>query len=325
MTLFSNDVDASSIEIQDSFQDEYDGERSLDIHEALVVEYRDMAKWYDRFWGDYLDKTLELPIKLCHEAKQYNIDARMLDIDELRKMEPNHEINALGAAYYPIDCHLNPIKTMQSIQKHCRDVGVKILYQTEVTGFVVKDGVVSKVKTNQGDIECDHLVVASGSWLPLTAKQLGLSLLLQPGKGYSVTYKNVENNINYPAILVDERVAMTPLGNDLRVGGTMELSGYNHHVNMNRVKPIVAAANNHYKDLQLQVPDIQNVWAGLRPCTPDGLPYIGSSPKHGNVTVAGGHAMIGISLAAGTGKIVADIVEKRKTAIDISAFGVDRF
>ena len=70
MTLFSSDVDASSIEIQDSFQDEYDGERSLDIHEALVVEYRDMAKWYDRFWGDYLDKTLELPIKLCHEAKQ---------------------------------------------------------------------------------------------------------------------------------------------------------------------------------------------------------------------------------------------------------------
>ena len=70
MTLFSNDVDASSIEIQDSFQDEYHSERSLDIHEALVVEYRDMAKWYDRFWGDYLDKTLELPMKLCREAMQ---------------------------------------------------------------------------------------------------------------------------------------------------------------------------------------------------------------------------------------------------------------
>lgn len=271
------------------------------------------------------ESTGEHERHLCHEAKQYNIEARMLDKDELRVMEPNHEINALGAAYYPIDCHLHPIKTMQELQNYCIDRGVNIMYQTEVVGFKQKEGKVKQVKTNKGDIDCDHLVVASGSWLPITAKQLGLSLLLQPGKGYSTTYRNVANNINYPAILVDDRVAMTPLGNDLRIGGTMELSGYNHHINMNRVKPIVAAVNNHYTDFQLPVPDIKDVWAGLRPCTPDGLPYVGRSPKHQNVIIAGGHAMVGISLAAGTGKIVSDIIENRKTAIDIQAFKVARF
>ena len=104
----------------------------------------------------------------------------------------------------------------------------------------------------------------------------------------------------------------------------MELCGINHEVNMNRVKPIVQAANSYYPDINLEMPTVEKVWSGLRPCSPDGLPYIGNSPHHENVTVAGGHAMIGISLAAGTGLLVKQLVQQEKTEIPLHAFRLER-
>ncbi|MBK7701201.1 MAG: FAD-dependent oxidoreductase [Saprospiraceae bacterium] len=73
---------------------------------------------------------------------------------------------------------------------------------------------------------------------------------------------------------------MTPLGKELRVGVTMELSGINQTINMHRVHPIIAAANKYYPDIKLTVPSEDKIWSGLRPCSPDGLPYIGPSPHH---------------------------------------------
>ena len=183
---------------------------------------------------------------------------------------------------------------------------------------------VKSVVTDKTIIATDHIVIAVGSWLPILTKKLGLSLLLQAGKGYSITYSQVKKNLKHPAILVDDRVALTPLGEDIRIGGTMELSGINHSINMNRVRPIVAAANFTYPGIDLQIPKKEDVWSGLRPCSPDGLPYIGESKFHSNVAVAGGHAMIGISLAAATGKLISQMISKEKTEINIDAFRLDR-
>ena len=104
----------------------------------------------------------------------------------------------------------------------------------------------------------------------------------------------------------------------------MELSGINDKINMNRVHPIIKAANHYYKNLHLDVPTENQVWTGLRPCSPDGLPYIGSSPHHDNVTVAGGHAMLGISLAAATGYLVKQIIQKEEMEIPMEKFRVER-
>jgi D-amino-acid dehydrogenase len=271
------------------------------------------------------ESTADHERHLAKEAKTYGIDTKMLTLSDVQAMEPDVQINALGGAYYPIDCHLNPTKTMEALQAYLVNNGVKIMYETEVKDFVENGNTVSSVVTSNGDIDCDQVVIAAGSWLPLVVKKLGINMLLQPGKGYSTTYQNIDKNLHHPAILVDDRVAMTPLGNELRIGGTMELSGYNHNINMNRVKPIVAAANFYCPSLHLEVPTEDRVWAGLRPCSPDGLPYIGSSMSHHNVTVAGGHAMIGISLAAATGQIVSNIIVKKKQDIEIEAFRLDRF
>jgi D-amino-acid dehydrogenase len=262
--------------------------------------------------------------ELAHEAKKYGMEAPVLSGEEVQAMEPEVEVDVLGGVYFPIDCHLHPVRMMETLHHKVMDMGVHILFGQEVVDFETKDKKVTAVITNKDKIKTDHLVVATGSWLEVVTHKLGINLLLQPGKGYSVTYSDRENNLKYPAILVDARVAMTPMGSELRVGGTMELCGINHNINMTRVKPIIDAANNYYPDIHIEVPAAKKVWSGLRPCSPDGLPYIGNSPHHTNVTIAGGHAMVGISLAAGTGLLVKQLVQKEKTEIPVDAFRVER-
>jgi D-amino-acid dehydrogenase len=154
---------------------------------------------------------------------------------------------------------------------------------------------------------------------------LGISLLLQPGKGYSYTYNDVEQNLHYPAILVDGRCAVTPWGRSLRIGGTMELSGINQKVLIKRMQGIYDSATNFYPGLNINFPPADKIWSGLRPVTPDGLPYIGRTQLYNNVIIAGGHAMLGISQGTGTGLLVSQLVAHKKTEIDISAFDLRRF
>ena len=154
---------------------------------------------------------------------------------------------------------------------------------------------------------------------------MGIKLLLQAGKGYSYTYPFIEQNIRYPAILVDGRCAITPWRNELRIGGTMEISGINNKVLINRMKGIYDSAKDFYPGLKIEFPPANKIWNGLRPVTPDGLPYIGKVSKYDNVVFAGGHAMLGISQGTGTGKLVSEIIERKNTSIDIHAFNPDRF
>ena len=154
---------------------------------------------------------------------------------------------------------------------------------------------------------------------------MGVKLLLQPGKGYSYTYDHVDKNIRYPSILIGGRCAMTPWGHQLRIGGTMELSGINENILPKRMEGIYRSVKTFYPGLQIDPPPVDKIWHGLRPVTPDGLPYIGRPQNIENVVIAGGHAMVGVSLAPGTGKLVTEMIGGKKTAIDISAFSVERF
>jgi D-amino-acid dehydrogenase len=157
------------------------------------------------------------------------------------------------------------------------------------------------------------------------SKSLGIDMLLQAGKGYSMTFENISKNLRYPAILVDSRVAMTPMGGDLRMGGTMEISGLNSPQLLKRAQAIYKAALTYYPGLDVSFPDPKNIWSGLRPLSPDGLPYIGRHSAYNNLIIAGGHAMIGISLAAATGKIVEELVSKKATSVDIKEFNPERY
>ncbi|MBA2249176.1 MAG: FAD-dependent oxidoreductase [Chitinophagaceae bacterium] len=270
-------------------------------------------------------KTLEHEFQMADEAEKIGLNVERLQKEEVQLLEPDVEIDVAGAVLFKDDCHLQPGKFMGALKNYLVNKGVTFQLNTTATGFEKKHNKITAVITNTTKFECDELIIAAGSWLPLITKMIGVKLLLQPGKGYSSTYDHVEKNIRYPAIMVDGRCAITPWGHRLRIGGTMELSGINNTILPNRMKGIYDSVRDFYPGLKIEFPSTDKTWTGLRPVTPDGLPYISRTRKYENVIVAGGHAMLGVSLAPGTGKLVSEIIEREKTAIDINAFRADRF
>ena len=270
-------------------------------------------------------KTLEHEFHIADDAEKFGLKVERLNAAEVQQREPDVEMNIAGAVLFKDDCHFHPGKMMIALKRYLETKGVHFKLNNNVTGFEKTNSSISSVITDKEKIDCEMLVVATGSWLPLLARSLGIKLLLQPGKGYSYTYPHVEKNIHYPSILVDGRCAITPWGNQLRIGGTMELSGINNKVLVKRMEGIYHSAKEFYPGLKIDLPPAEKIWNGLRPVTPDGLPYIGKVRDFANVIIAGGHAMLGISQATGTGKLVSEMVAEEKTSIDINAFRTDRF
>jgi D-amino-acid dehydrogenase len=271
------------------------------------------------------EKTLEHEFHLADDAEQFGLKVERLRKAEVQALEPDVELNVAGAVLFKDDCHFHPGKMMTALKNYLTEKGVQFQLHTTVTGFEKSANRINAVITDKGKFNCDKLVLAAGSWLPVLSKMMGIHLLLQAGKGYSHTYQNVEKNIRYPAILVDGRCAITPWGHMLRIGGTMELSGINNKVLIKRMQGIYDSAKDFYPGLQIDFPPADKIWNGLRPVTPDGLPYIGKHSSLDNLVIAGGHAMLGISQGTGTGKLVTEIIQRNNTSIDISAFGVERF
>jgi D-amino-acid dehydrogenase len=263
-------------------------------------------------------------IELAEEAAKFGIETRVMNGREVQELEPDVEVNVRGGVLYPIDAHLHPGDFMQTVHGWLEKEGVECMLNTEVTGFEKVGSKVTKVVTNKGAVDVEELVLASGSWLPMVTEQLGIHMLLQAGKGYSMTFENKEKNLHYPAILVDHRVAMTPMGKDLRMGGTMEISGLNSPKLLKRARAIYDAAHLYYPGLEVEFPSEQKIWSGFRPLSPDGLPYIGRHSGYQNLIIAGGHAMLGISLAAATGKLVEELASGSCTSMDIQPFAVER-
>ncbi len=269
--------------------------------------------------------TQKHELALAEQAASLGIETKIYNAGQVQEMEPELEVNVRGGVLYPVDCHLHPGDFMHTLKLHLESAGVRFQLGTQVDGFEKNGRIINAVITDRGKFDCDELVIAAGSWLPLLSKQLGISILLQAGKGYSITYENMTRNLHHPAILVDDRVAMTPMGNDLRMGGTMEISGINNRVLLKRVQAIFKASKSYFPGLPVEFPEKERIWSGLRPLSPDGLPYIGRVVRYSNLTIAGGHAMLGLSLAAGTGKLVEEIIGSAKTSIDISAFDAGRY
>jgi D-amino-acid dehydrogenase len=272
----------------------------------------------DQHTGDEEAATAEM-------ANQIGIEARLLNAVQVQALEPDVRLDALGGVYFPGDAHLTPRILVEHLIKELRESGVVIHESTEVTGFKVDQQKIRAIESTAGQIEFDQVVLAAGSWSGLLAKALRINLPMQAGKGYSFTLENVEKNIRVPSIFLEARVAVTPMGNNLRFGGTMEIVGVDERINMNRVQGIVDSIPHYYPDLKISMPAADKIWHGLRPCSPDGLPYIGRSGVLKNLVFATGHAMMGLSLAPATGKLVAELVDDQQTTIPIHAFAPERF
>ncbi|MDO3640542.1 FAD-binding oxidoreductase [Mucilaginibacter sp. L3T2-6] len=262
---------------------------------------------------------------MIEQATNLGLDAQYLTPEETRKLQPEIELDILGAVHYHCDSHMSPNKLMKGLVKYLEDAGVRIHRHTEVTRINHDGGKISSVSTRDKDFTGDKYLVAGGSWSPGIAKLAGLSIPLMPGKGYSFMVNNPVKKMTVPSILCEARVAITPMNGGIRFGGTMEIGKINDRVNMNRVRGIVESVPKYFPEFKLAVPDERDVWFGFRPCSPDGLPYIGVTKKYDNLAIATGHAMIGLGLAPATGKIIADSFNEQKPAIEAGLFDPDRY
>jgi D-amino-acid dehydrogenase len=277
-------------------------------------------------WALYKnEKTGDHEKHLAEEATKLGLRAEICSATQVQEHESEVEVNVAGGVLWLDDCHLNAAKFMKSLYTYLQQNAVQFLLDTEVKGFERLNGAISSIITDKGKIKADEIIIANGSWMPAVARMADIHLLMQPGKGYSVVYENMERNLQRPAILIEDRTAMTPINRWLRIGGTMELSGHSDNILPKRVGAIYSAVKKYFPTLSITQPQPEQAWYGYRPVTPDGLPYIGRHSKYSNLMFAGGHAMLGLSAAAGTGKLVNEIIDGKRTSIDISTFSPERF
>lgn len=268
---------------------------------------------------------LEEEVNAARRARALDIPLEIVSSQRAAELNPGAQMDIEGAVFYPLDCHLDPQRLLSALHRLIVDAGVKVLWSTELTGWRVRSGRVDAARTSQGEIEADEFVLAGGSWSATIVRELGLRLPLQAGKGYSLTLSQPRELPRMGAILCEARAAVTPIGTSLRVGGTMELGGLDSTIRLERVRAIAAAVTEYFPAFRVE--DFASVapWAGLRPCSPDGLPYVGRFGRYSNLCAATGHAMLGVSLAPVTGKLVSDILSGVPARIPIEALSPQRY
>ncbi len=269
------------------------------------------------------EKARDHEMEIAQKAGNLGLEVNYLDSTDLQNIEPHIKVDALGAIHYECDGHTTPSQFMERMVGYLRKVGVDIKTSEEVLDVEINADKITGIVTNKSSYQADNIVFAAGSWTSELSKKLNIDLPLQAGKGYRI---NVENatNIVMPAILMEAKMAVTPMTGFTRFAGTMEFSGINKIIRKERVEAIAKGAERYYKGLKISEEDKINARCGLRPVTPDGLPYIGKSQQYGNLIFATGHAMMGWSLGPATGKLVSEMISEKKLSMDITPFNPQR-
>ena len=261
--------------------------------------------------------------EVARRASSLGLEVKELTSTELNKIQPHLSTEIIGAVHYECDAHTSPHEIMSKLKACLVEKGVIFKTGEEVCDFEYRGGKILRVITPQKGYTPDEVVLASGSWSQNLAKKLKLPLPIQPGKGYRIDVPRA-TQVTLPAILMEAKVAVTPMKGFTRFAGTMELSGINHNIRKERVRAIAKAAESYYTELSINQAEQDAAQCGLRPVSPDGLPYIGRSSKFSNLAIGTGHAMMGWSLGPATGKLIAEVISDKKPSMDLSGFHPDR-
>lgn len=269
------------------------------------------------------DKAGEEEWEVGQRAIKEGLNVNHITAEEVKKMEPDAAIDCKGAVYFDSDAHMTPKEFMAELVSYLKEKGVTFYTHEKVQDLVISKDAIKEVMTTKRKLKADEVLIAAGSWSPLLTRKLGVKIPIQAGKGYRINTER-ETGITIPALLVEAKVAVTPMNGFTRFAGTMELAGINDTINPKRVKAISKSVSNYYQGLSLTKEEEATADFGLRPCSPDGLPYIGRTHKYKNLIIASGHAMMGWSLGPPTGKLVSEIISDKKLSLDIKPFHPDR-
>jgi D-amino-acid dehydrogenase len=259
--------------------------------------------------------------------KQYGVPFQVLDREGFCKVEPALRLTQhkfVGALRLPNDETGDCFKFAQRLAEMAQGLGASFRFNTRIEGLQVGGGAITGVFTDAGLMTADKVVLALGSYSPKLLEPVGLRIPVYPVKGYSITVPITDPAGAPESTIMDEthKVAVTRLGDRIRVGGTAELAGYSLALR----EPRRATLDHVVTDLFPTGGDVAKAtfWCGLRPMTPDGTPIIGPTPI-ANLLLATGHGTLGWTMAAGTGRVIADLLSGRAPEIDVSALGMARY
>ncbi len=303
---------------------------SLSLHEELAEDLNVFFEKKGLLMLYRTEKGGKEEAEIARRANNIGVEAKRLNPQELEELTGTG-ISALGGYWYPGDAHLHPNALMDALRQAVKNNGAKLLGRTVVTGFEAGKNKIDSIYIQRNKdiknqkISVNQVVLAGGSFSAQLAALLDIRLLIQDGKGYSFTLKNNSETTAIPTIFVEDKATLTPMGNLTRIAGTLEISGHNSTIHPARLQGIVEAVPRYYPNIRPNIPDVKEVWYGYRPCSPDGLPYMGKSEKYNNLVIATGHAMMGLSLGPASGKIVAELIEGQATSLNLDLMRVKRF
>ena len=263
--------------------------------------------------------------ELAARSRSLGMPAEVLSAAETRRLDPGVDMDILGSVYFPEDAHLSPNRFMSQLADLIVRAGVEIRWDAEVTGWAWRGDRIQAAQTANGEVTGDEFVLAGGSWSPQLVKELGVRIPMQAGKGYSLTIERPKQLPALSYIFTEARLAVTPMCGALRFGGTMEIAGLDLTVNPARIRGIVRSAGRYFPAFPPETFDGIPAWSGLRPCSPDGLPYIGRTRVVQNLSVGTGHAMMGLSLGPITGRLLAEVLADETPSIDLTLIDPDRY
>lgn len=258
-----------------------------------------------------MESKLDHEAQALSEAQAWGLGVRQLSPKEVKRVNPGLDIECAGGVLAEQDCHNTPNEVMSRLPGYLAARGVQFLWGTEVTGFDTNGGRLTGILTDKGRVGGEEFVVAAGSWSGLLAKELKANLPLQPGRGQSLTIPH-HFEAETPMLLMEARLAITPMTSGLRIGGTMELGAWDLAGSESRFNGMKKNARRFLRAIGEEHLAQAKPWAGLRPCSPDGVPYIGRLSNWENVSLATGHAMLGWSLGPVAGRQIADLLADGK-------------
>lgn len=270
-------------------------------------------------------KGLHEEAEVAAAANAIGLKADVLDAKATAALDPDITMDVAGSVHFPQDCHLSPARFVASIKKRVLALGGVIEHGVNIDRIETQNGRVTAVSGGGRRFEGENFVVAGGSWSAELLETVGLKMPLQAGKGYSLTLPSPPELPQLCSIFAEAKVAITPMGQSLRFGGTMEVGGLDLTINPARVHGIVKSVHAYFP--KFSESDFAHIkpWAGLRPVSPDGIPYLGKVTGLPNLIAATGHAMMGLSLAPVSGRLVADLLAGDAPFRPIDAMSPGRF
>jgi D-amino-acid dehydrogenase len=302
------------------------GLRSAELHDERACEGGE--RWLYRRDGWLLlyetRRGLDEGVADAECMKALGVHSDVLELDQVRELVPALRPGSVAGATMSVDdgC-MDPAAFTRATVEDAVAAGARVVTGAEVYGFDLAGDEVRRVRTTAGVFDAGQVVLAAGAWSPALARLLGLRLPIEPAKGYSIDLDRPEGLPDIPLCIVEPHVVVTPLGDGVRLGSTLEFSGWDLRIRPKRVLGLRRGA-----ERVLGLPQdgpVRQVWRGPRPVTPDGMPVIGRSPRQRNVVLATGHCMLGLSLGPITGRLVTELVEGTPPSVDLTLLRPERF